>query len=85
MARAETKGIGRACVRRAVNHHARLANKKWEASLSWSNRGIDDHGNVGEQPYELWIFGTLPGHRKAILWYYDRNAVSALHARNERG
>jgi hypothetical protein len=27
----------------------------------------------------------LPGHRKAILWYYDRNAVSALHARNERG
>jgi hypothetical protein len=60
-------------------------NKKWEASLSWSNRGIDDHGNVGEQPYELWIFGTLPGHRKAILWYYDRNAVSALHARNERG
>ena len=36
-------------------------------------------------PYELWIFVTLPDHRKVILWYYDRNAVSALHARNERG
>ena len=45
MARAETKGIGRACVRRAVNHHAPLATKlkKWEAALSWINRGIDDH------------------------------------------
>jgi hypothetical protein len=43
MARAETKGIGRACVRRDVNHHAPLAtkSKKWEAALSWINRGID--------------------------------------------
>ena len=143
MARAETKGFGRARVRRAVNHRAPLAIGKWEASLSWINRRIDDHGNDGflvpvgddvggsgsgrahhggsdqhpakicvhtlsrrvfgvnepkgsdicspggrtsaRNPYELWIFVTLPGHRKAILWYYDRNAVSALHVRNERG
>ena len=47
MARAETKGFGRACVRRAVNHRAPLAIGKWEASLSWINRRIDDHGNDG--------------------------------------